>query len=176
MNYLSVVVQTSAAVVAFNFNGPSSGVRSRILYDSVLVANLVAFVCLTAALTLSTNLQSANAILGRVGSVATFLGFPRRPSLDHRTDFHRFIAHISLIMNVPSFWLSIGTCSRFDVRTQLHVVACEQLHATVDDGRRSPILYWEYSLFISMMYPIVSIKFFCSSWSEFLKFQILSCL
>ena len=76
MNYLSVVVQTSAAVVAFNFNGPSSGVRSIILYDSVLVANLVAFVCLTAAVTLSTNLQSANAILGRVGSVAIlFWGF-----------------------------------------------------------------------------------------------------
>ena len=57
--------------------GLSSGVRSRILYDSVLVANLAAFVCLTAAVTLSTDLQSANAILGRVGSVATFLGFPR---------------------------------------------------------------------------------------------------
>ena len=65
-------------------------VRSRILYDIVLVANLVAFVCLTAAVTLSTNLQSANTILGWVGSAATFLGFivmidnygfPRRPAL-----------------------------------------------------------------------------------------------
>ena len=76
MNDLSVVDQASAAVAAFNFNGPSSGARSRILYDNVLVANLVAFVCLMAAVTLSTNLQSANAILGRVGSVATFWGFP----------------------------------------------------------------------------------------------------
>ena len=71
--FIGFTAQSTAAAITLHFLGLSSG--SRGLLVSVLVANLLGFVCCTAALWQSQRSPRASGILGRIGSAAISLGF-----------------------------------------------------------------------------------------------------
>nr|POE81614.1 hypothetical protein CFP56_18760 [Quercus suber] len=71
--FIAVIVQSTAAVIAIDFLGISSGTRG--LLVATLLTNLVGFVFCTAALWRSDTLPESAKILGNVGCATATLGF-----------------------------------------------------------------------------------------------------
>ena len=71
--FIAFTAQSTSTAIALHFLGLSSGVRG--LLVSILITNLVGFVCCTAALWQSHTSPSASGLLGMAGSAAISLGF-----------------------------------------------------------------------------------------------------